>query len=48
MSAVPFTRRAALQQLACGFGYLALAGLAAQASVGPGLVSASSSSWAVG
>ena len=28
----PTTRRAALQQLACGFGYLALAGLAAQQS----------------
>jgi hypothetical protein len=27
-----FTRRAALQQLACGFGYLALAGMAAQQS----------------
>jgi Protein of unknown function (DUF1501) len=30
MNAPLFTRRAALQQLACGFGYMALAGLAAQ------------------
>src|SRR5436309_15579808 len=28
----PTTRRTALQQLACGFGYLALAGMAAQQS----------------
>ena len=30
MNAIPFSRRSALQSLGCGFGYLALAGLASQ------------------
>jgi hypothetical protein len=33
---LPYTRRQALQQLACGFGYLAFAGIAAQAAARSG------------